>query len=311
MYDVTIIGSGPAGLTAAIYTCRSELKTLVIEGTAAGGQLMITSEVENFPGFPEGIEGPELMSKMRSQAERFGAEFKGGDVTGVKLESRPFEVTIGSETIETKTLIIASGAQSRWLGLEAEEKLRGKGVSACATCDGFFFTDREVAVIGGGDAAIEEATFLTRFARKVTIVHRRDELRAGKAMQKKALDNEKIAFEWNSVLEDILDVNENKVTAVVLKNVKTGESKELPVDGVFIAIGHDPSTSVFKGKIELDEKGYIVTKNITRTSVPGVFAAGDVQDTRYRQAITAAGSGCMAAIDALKFLEGEEVSAGW
>lgn len=311
MYDVTIIGSGPAGLTAAIYTCRSELSTLVVEGLSAGGQLVITSTVENFPGFPDGIEGPELMDRMRKQAERFGAEFKGGDVSGVTLDSQPLTITIGSETIETGSLIIASGARSRWLGLDSEEKLRGKGVSGCATCDGFFFTGKEVAVIGGGDAAIEEATFLTRFASKVTVVHRRDELRAGKALQKKAFDNEKVVFEWDSILEEILDPAQNKVTAVVLKNVKTGETKELPVDGVFIAIGHEPATSIFKGKLDLDEKGYIVTTGNTRTSADGVFAAGDVQDTRYRQAVSAAGSGCMAAIDALKFLEGEEASAGW
>ncbi len=311
MYDVTIIGSGPAGLTAAIYTSRAELKTLVVEGMSAGGQLMITSEVENFPGFPEGIQGPELMGRMKEQAGRFGAEFKAGDVTEATLDSQPFKLTIGSETIETRTLIIAAGASARWLGIESEEKLRGKGVSACATCDGFFFADKEVAVVGGGDAAIEEATFLTRFAKKVTIIHRRDELRAGKTMQKKALDNEKIAFEWDSVVEEILGAEQNKVTGVLLINVKTGEKKELPVDGVFIAIGHKPSTGVFKGKVETDEKGYIVTKNNTNTSVPGVFAAGDVKDVRYRQAITAAGSGCMAGIDALKFLEGEEAEPGW
>lgn len=311
MYDVTIIGSGPAGLTAAIYTSRAELKTLVVEGLSAGGQLTITSEVENFPGFPEGIQGPELMGRMKEQAGRFGAEFKAGDVTGVKLENQPFKVTIGSDTIETRAIIIAAGASARWLGLESEEKLRGKGVSACATCDGFFFNDKEVAVVGGGDAALEEAAFLTRFAKKVTIIHRRDELRAGKAMQKKTFDNEKIAFEWNSVVEDILGVDQGVVTGVLLKNVKTGEKKEFPVDGVFIAIGHEPATAVFKGKLEIDEKGYIVTKENTGTSVPGVFAAGDVRDARYRQAITAAASGCMAAIDALKFLEGEEAQPGW
>jgi len=310
MYDVVIIGAGPAGLTAAIYTGRADLKTLVIEGTSPGGQLMITSTVENFPGFPDGIEGPELMDRMRKQAEKFGAEFISGEAKDVQLDSKPYRVLVGDNWIDTKTIIIATGSSARWLGLESESKLRGKGVSGCATCDGFFFTGKHVAVVGGGDAAIEEATFLTRFASKVTIIHRRDQLRASKAMQKKAFDNPKIEFEWDSVVEDILDVNENRVTAVVLKNVKTGETKELPVDGVFIAIGHDPATSIFKDKLELDEKGYIIA-NGTRTSVPGVFAAGDVADSRYRQAISAAGTGCMAAIEALKFIEGENATGGW
>jgi thioredoxin reductase (NADPH) len=296
MYDVIIIGSGPAGLTAAIYTSRSELSTLVIEGMSAGGQLMITSDVENFPGFPEGIQGPQLIGKMREQAAKFGAEFKLGDVTAVELEKQPFTLTLGSETIETRSIIIATGATARWLGLDAETKLRGKGVSACATCDGFFFQDKLVAVVGGGDAAVEEAVFLTRFAKKVTLVHRRDELRAGKAMQKKAFESDKLEFAWDSVIEDILGVDEGKVTGLLLKNVKTDETRELKVDGVFVAIGHDPATGLFKGTIDLDEKGYIVTTKNTRTSVAGVFAAGDVQDTRYRQAISAAG---------------EEAEAGW
>ena len=311
MYDVAILGSGPAGLTAAIYSCRAELKTLIIEGMSAGGQLMITTTVDNFPGFPEGVQGPELMDRMKKQAQRFGAEFKGGDATVIDLSSEPFKVTVGSETIETRTIIIATGSSSRWLGLSSEKELRGRGVSACATCDGFFFTGKEVAVIGGGDAAIEEATFLTRFAKKVTIIHRRDELRASKAMQKRAFDNDKIEFQWNSIVEDILDASQNKVTAVVLKDVKTGKKGELPVDGVFIAIGHDPATGILKGQLKLDEKGYIVTRKYTLTSVPGVFAAGDVQDPRYRQAISAAGSGCMAAIDALKYVQGEEATPGW
>jgi len=311
MYDVAILGSGPAGLTAAIYSCRAELKTLIIEGMSAGGQLMITTTVDNFPGFPEGVQGPELMDRMKKQAQRFGAEFKGGDATVIDLSSEPFKVTVGSETIETRTIIIATGSSSRWLGLGSEKKLRGRGVSACATCDGFFFTGKEVAVVGGGDAAIEEATFLTRFAKKVTIIHRRDELRASKAMQKRAFDNDKIEFQWNSIVEDILDTSQNKVTAVVLKDVKTGKKRELPVDGVFIAIGHDPATGILKGQLKLDEKGYIVTRKYTLTSVPGVFAAGDVQDPRYRQAISAAGSGCMAAIDALKYVQGEEATPGW
>jgi thioredoxin reductase (NADPH) len=310
MHDVTIIGSGPAGLTAAIYARRAELKALVVTGTSPGGQLTITSTVENFPGFPEGIEGPELMDRMRKQAEKFGAEFDMGEATAIDLKNKPFKVVIGSHTVETNAIIIATGSAYRWLGLESEMKLRGKGVSACATCDGFFFMGKHVAVIGGGDAAIEEATFLTRFASKVTIVHRRDELRASKAMQKKALDNKKIDYEWNSIVEDIRDPSQNKVTALVLKNVKTGERSELPVDGVFVAVGHEPSTAIFKGKIELDKKGYIVTRG-ARTSVPGVFAAGDVQDPRYRQAISAAGSGCQAAIEALKYLQGEDALPGW
>lgn len=311
MYDVAIIGSGPAGLTAAIYSCRADLKTAVIEGMAAGGQLMITSTVENFPAFPDGIQGPELMDRIKRQAVRFGAEMISGEVKEADLDSKPFVLTVGSKKIEARSIIIATGSSSRWLGLESEAKLRGKGVSACATCDGFFFTGKEIAVVGGGDAAIEEAIFLTRFASKVTVIHRRDELRASKAMQKAALDNEKIAFAWDSVVEDILDVAANRVTAVRLKNVKTGEVTDLPVEGVFIAIGHDPATAVFKGKIDLDDHGYIITTENTKTSVPGVFAAGDVQDARYRQAISAAGSGCMAAIDALKYLEGEAASPGW
>jgi thioredoxin reductase (NADPH) len=310
MYDVAILGSGPAGLTAAIYSRRAELATLVVSGSQPGGQLTITSTVENFPGFPDGIEGPELMERMRAQAAKFGVEFDLGEATAVDLTERPFTITTGKKVVQTRTLIIATGSASRWLGLESETKLRGRGVSACATCDGFFFTGKHVAVIGGGDAAIEEATFLTRFASRVTVVHRRGELRASKAMQKRALEHPKIDFEWNSTVEEMLDPAQNKLTALVLKNVVTGETKELAVDGAFVAIGHEPATGLFKGAIELDEKGYVVTRG-TRTSVGGVFAAGDVQDPRYRQAISAAGSGCQAAIEALKFLQGDQALPGW
>lgn len=311
MYDVAIIGSGPAGLTAAIYTCRADLSTLVIDGMSPGGQLMITSEVENFPGFPDGIQGPELMSLMRKQAERFGAEFRPGELEEIETGSQPFRLEVGGATVESRSVIIASGSSARWLGLESEAALRGKGVSGCATCDGFFFTGKTVAVVGGGDAAAEEANFLTRFAGKVYLIHRRDELRASKAMQHKVTQNPKIEPVWDSVVEEILDVSQGKVTAVALRNVKTGQAKELPLDGVFVAIGHEPATGPFKGKIELDEKGYVVAKVNTMTSVPGIFVAGDVGDTRYKQAISAAGMGCRAAIDALKFLEGEDASPGW
>ena len=310
MYDVTILGSGPAGLTAAIYTGRADLRTLVVEGLSVGGQLMITTTVENFPGFPEGVEGPELMDRIRKQAEKFGAEFKLGDAEEIKLDEHPFKVKVSNEWHETRSVIVATGSSSRWLGLESEKKLMGRGVSGCATCDGFFFMGKDVAVIGGGDSAIEDATFLTRFAKKVTIIHRRDQLRASKAMQKKAFNDPKIEFIWDSVVEDILDVNENKVTGIVLKNVKTDEKTTFPVDGVFIAIGHEPATSIFKGKLELDDHGYIVTEGV-KTSVPGVFAAGDVQDPRYRQAISAAGTGCMAGIEVLKYIEGEQATGGW
>jgi len=311
MYDVAIIGSGPAGLTAAIYTRRADLSTVIVDGMTPGGQLTITTEVENFPGFPDGIQGPELMTRMRRQAEKFGTEFKSGELTSIEKKGDAFSLAAGENGFEARSVIIASGSSARWLGLEAEQSLRGKGVSACATCDGFFFQDKVVAVIGGGDAAAEEADFLTKFASKVYLVHRRDELRAAKAMQRRVLENGKIEIIWDSVVDDILDTSENKVTAMVLENVRTGAKSSVPVDGVFVAIGHDPATNVFKGFVELDEKGYVVTKKNTMTSVPGVFAAGDVCDTRYKQAISAAGSGCRASIDALKYLQGEEVSPGW
>lgn len=303
-YKVVIIGSGPAGLTAAIYAARAMLKPLVIEGTQPGGQLMITSEVENFPGFPDGIDGPKLMQDMRRQAEKFGTEFLMDVVEDVDVSVRPFRIKMSGGEILADTIIVASGASANWLGLESEKKLQGRGVSACATCDGFFFQGKEVVVIGGGDSAMEEALFLTKFASKVTVIHRRDQLRASRIMQEKAFANPKIDFIWNSVVEEILDVAKNEVTGVRIRNVKTGETSVIPCQGVFLAIGHTPNTQIFKGKLKMDEKGYIITEGkSTRTSVPGIFAAGDVQDPTYRQAITAAGTGCMAAIDAERFLE--------
>ena len=301
MRDVIIIGSGPAGLTAAIYAARANLSPLVIEGLQPGGQLTITTDVENFPGFPEGIQGPALMNQMRSQAERFGSEHLYDLVTRVDFSRSPFKVWVGDDLHEARSVIISTGASARWLGLEAEQRLQGKGVSACATCDGFFFRDLDVAVVGGGDSALEEATFLTRFARKVILVHRRDELRGSKIMQERALKNDKIEFLWNSTVKDI--VGDDVVTALQVQNVKTGEVTEVPLDGVFMAIGHTPNTEVFKGILNMDPQGYLVTQNQTRTNVEGVFAAGDVVDTKYRQAITAAGWGCMAALDAQHYLE--------
>lgn len=304
MRKVVIIGSGPAGLTAAIYTARAGLEPLVLEGVQPGGQLTTTTEIENFPGFPEGVQGPELMDKMREQAQRFGAQCEFRSATRVDLSRRPFTVEIdGEETVRTGTLILATGASAQYLGLDSETRLRGHGVSACATCDGFFFRGKEVAVIGGGDTALEEASFLTHFATKVTIVHRRDKLRGSKPMQERAMANPKIAFLWDSVVEEVLDEGTGSVTGLRIRNVKTAALSVLPVQGMFLGIGHLPNTQFLGGQVELDPKGYVVTKRHTETSVPGVFACGDVVDTRYRQAITAAGTGCAAAIDAERFLE--------
>jgi thioredoxin reductase (NADPH) len=300
--DLIIIGSGPAGLTAAIYSARAGFKPLVIEGVQPGGQLMITTDVENFPGFPDGISGPELMERMRTQARKFGAEHLYDVVSKVDFANRPFRLWVGERIFEARSVIIATGASARWLGIESETRLRGHGVSACATCDGFFFRDKTVAVIGGGDTAIEEATFLTRFAGRVFLVHRRDSLRASKAMQERVAADRKVEFVWNSVVEEILGAE--SVSGMRVRNVVTGQTREIALDGVFIAIGHAPNTDVFRGAVELDPAGYVTARDLTRTSVEGVFAAGDVADTRFRQAITAAGWGCMAALDAQHWLRG-------
>ncbi|HLC21155.1 MAG TPA: thioredoxin-disulfide reductase [Candidatus Methylomirabilis sp.] len=303
--EVIVLGSGPAGLTAALYTARANLHPLVVEGAEAGGQLTLTTMVENYPGFPDGLMGPELIRVMRQQAERFGATFVRGDTTGVDLSGRPFLITVEQETLQARALIIATGASANLLGLPSERTLLGHGVSTCATCDGFFFRDQQVAVVGGGDSAIEEALFLTKFATKVTVIHRRDKLRASKIMQERAFKNPKIAFLWNRTVEEILDPSQGKVTAIRTRTDGSAKAETLACDGVFVAIGHSPNTKLFAGKLEMDERGYIVTHRGTMTSVPGVFAAGDVQDHVYRQAVTAAGSGCMAAMDAERYLESE------
>jgi len=302
---VLIIGSGPAGLTAAIYAARADLTPLMIEGMERGGQLMITTDVENYPGFPDGIMGPELMDNMRKQAERFGTRIISSDVTRVDLSQRPFPVWVGEDRYEAETLIISTGASAQWLDIPGETRLRGYGVSACATCDGFFFRDKDLAVIGGGDTAMEEAIFLTKFATKVTIIHRRDEFRASKIMAQRAIDHPKIDVIWDTVAEEVL--GDDLVSGVRLRNVKTDTTSDLAVDGVFLAIGHVPNTMIFQGQLGLDEAGYITTEDgTTRTSVPGVFAAGDVADSVYRQAVTAAGMGCQAAIDASHLLLQQE-----
>ena len=300
---VVIIGSGPAGLTAALYTARANLKPLLIEGLEAGGQLMLTTMVENWPGFHDGIMGPDLMAEMRKQAERFGTDMVQGNVSKVDLKHVPFTISFdGGQKVTTDALIIATGASARWLEIGSDRRLSGHGVSTCATCDGYFFRGKPIAVVGGGDSAMEEAIYLTRFASKVTVVHRRDALRASKIMQDKAFANSKIEFIWDSEVADVLDEGKGEVTGIVVRNLKTGQLTNLKLDGVFIAIGHTPNTALFAGQIDLDPNGYILT-NGSKTSVPGVFAAGDVQDHVYRQAITAAGSGCMAAIDAERYLE--------
>lgn len=305
MHNVVIIGSGCAGLTAAIYAARANLSPLVIRGAEAGGQLTLTTLVENFPGFPKGVQGPDLVHMMQEQAKEFGADFMEGNVTKADLSRRPFALEVGGHHLETSTLIVASGASAKLLGLESERKLLGHGVSTCATCDGYFFRGKHVAVVGGGDTAAEDALFLTRYANEVNIIHRRDQLRASKIMQDRLLRNDKIKFIWNSQVDDILDASKREVSAIKLRNVKTKEEAVKPVDGVFIGIGHEPNTRLFRGQLEVDDLGYLITHDGTKTNVPGVFAAGDVQDHVYRQAITAAGSGCMAAIDAERFLEAE------
>src|ERR1700719_1195655 len=303
--NVVIIGSGCAGHTAALYTARANLKPLVIEGHEPGGQLALTTLVENFPGFPEGIMGPQLVENMRKQAERFGAEYRMAHLTSVDLSKRPFLLHLGVHQVHTQALIIASGASARWLGLPNEQKLIGHGVSSCATCDGFFFSGKEIVVIGGGDSAMEEATFLTRFATKVTLIHRREQFRASKIMLDRAQANSKIEFLTDTVVDDVLDVSKKEVTGLRLRNLKSGEGRDFPTSAMFLGIGHIPNTKIFESQLETDADGYLVTQKNVFTKVSGVFACGDVQDRRYRQAITAAGSGCMAAYEVEKFLEDE------
>jgi thioredoxin reductase (NADPH) len=301
--DTVIIGAGCAGLTAAIYAARANLKPLVLQGHEPGGQLSMTTLVENFPGFPEGIQGPELIENMKKQAARFGAEFHTAHLAHADLRQRPFVLDLGREKLRTRTLIVASGASARWLGLPHEQALIGHGVSSCATCDGFFFTGKEVAVVGGGDSAMEESLFLTRFATRVNIIHRRDQFRASKIMLERARQNERIRFITDTVVEDVYDVGKQEVTGLKLRNVKTGAISEFPSSALFLAIGHVPNAAMFDGQLDKDADGYLKTENYVFTRIPGVFACGDVQDRRYRQAITASGSGCMAAMEVEKFLE--------
>ena len=304
MRNVVVIGSGPAGLTAAIYSARANLSPLLIEGREPGGQLTLTTLVENFPGFPEGVMGPELMDNMRKQAQHFGTEILNGYVHKVDLRKSPFKVWYGDQEIEAKTVIISTGSSAKLIGIESERKLMGHGVSTCATCDGFFFRGKKIAVVGGGDSAMEESTFLTKFATEVNLIHRRDTLRASKIMQDRALANPKIKFVWNTVVDEVVGTPDGGVSALRLTNVQTREKSQLDVEGLFVAIGHNPNTEIFEGQVDLDERGYIRTQgNSTRTNVPGVFACGDVQDPIFRQAITAAGTGCMAAIEAERWLE--------